>query len=100
MESISMQLWKDAITMYTATTGKDIRSVEMLQAIDSVDGLRSMLDTETHSFTHEKERYGAIHKVLDPISKCITQILDVVSDAVESVRPCPSTDTYAFITPK
>ncbi|KAF9806300.1 hypothetical protein IEO21_08743 [Rhodonia placenta] len=84
MESISMQLWKDAITMYTATTRKDIISVEMLQGIDSVDGLRSMLDTETHSFTHEKERYGAIHKVLEPISKCITQILDVVSDAIES----------------
>ncbi|EED80974.1 predicted protein [Postia placenta Mad-698-R] len=84
MESISMQLWKDAITMYTATTGKDIISVEMLQGIDSVDGLRSMLDTEAHSFTHEKERYGAIHKVFEPISKCITQILDVVSDAVES----------------
>ncbi|EED80979.1 predicted protein [Postia placenta Mad-698-R] len=84
IDSISKRLWRDAITMYMETTGNDIGSIETLQRIDSVDGLRSMLNTEIHRFTCEKQRYGAIHKVLDPISKCVNQILDVASDVAGS----------------
>lgn len=85
--------------MYMETTGNDIGSIETLQRIDSVDGLRSMLNTEIHRFTCEKQRYGAIHKVLDPISKCVSQILDVASDVAESVSS-RSFEMYVFKTLK
>lgn len=72
----------------------------ILQGIDSMVGLQSVLDTQEYRFKGEKQRYDAIHKVLDPVSKCVSQLVDIISDAVESVSCSPSTHTHIFISPK